>query len=78
MRIKTKYTYEASSGNTVTTVLVKDSDYMQLISKENRMKYIQDLAHIIGAIEPHQTLTTMEPASSEEAQFWEECDVEMD
>lgn len=77
MRIKSEYSYTDIRGNSVTAELVKIFEVTQA-TREMKMKYIRSLAELIGAIEPHQTLTTIEPATSEEAQFWEECDVEMD
>ena len=79
MIIKTKYTYTDVNGNDISVRLVLDSEWdRDSLTKEEKMSYIQSLAELIGAIEPHQTLSTMEPATSEEAQFWEECDVEVD
>lgn len=71
MRIKTKYTYIDVHGNDISVRLVLDSSYRDSLTKEEKMSYIQSLAELIGAIEPHQTLSTMEPMSLEEEEFWE-------
>ena len=72
MRIKTKYTYTDVNGNDISVRLVLDSEWdRDSLTKEEKMSYIQSLAELIGAIEPHQTLSTMEPMSLEEEEFWE-------
>lgn len=72
MRIKTKYTYTDINGNDISVRLVLDSEWdRDSLTKEEKMSYIQSLAELIGAIEPHQTLSTMEPMSFEEEEFWE-------
>jgi len=71
MRIKTKYTYTDVHGNDISVRLVLDSEYRDSLTKEEKMSYIQSLAELIGAIEPHQTLSTMEPATSEEEAYWD-------
>ena len=78
MRIKTKYTYTDVHGNEISVRLVLESGYRDSLTKEEKVSYIQSLAELIGAIEPHQTLSTMEPASEEEEAFWEAVDKEDD
>lgn len=73
MRIKSEYSYTDIRGNNVTAELVKIFEVTSA-SREMKMKYVQSLAELIGAIEPHQTLTTMEPMSIEEEGFWNEID----
>lgn len=73
MRIKSEYSYTDVRGNMVTAELVKVFE-VTAASREMKMKYIQSLAELIGAIEPHQVLTTINPASEEEEEFWEAVD----
>ena len=77
MRIKSEYSYTDIRGNQVTAELVKIFE-VTAASREMKMKYVQSLAELIGAIEPHQILTTMEPATEEEEQFWNEVQARED
>jgi len=77
MRIKSEYSYTDVRGNMVTAELVKVFE-VTAASREMKMKYIQSLAELIGAIEPHQTLTVINPPTDEEEQFWNDLQLRED
>lgn len=72
-----KYTYTDARGNEVEAKLVKSFE-VTTPSREMKMKYVQSLAELIGAIEPHQTLTVINPPTEDEEQFWNDIQVRED